>query len=103
MTTDLYSPLVAGELQLANRLVMAPMARRRAAPNGAPSEFAAQYYSQRASGGLIVTEGTAPSPQGKGSFGMPGMYDAAQIAGWRKVTSASTRPSLGATTRSARS
>lgn len=88
MTTDLYSPLVAGELQLANRLVMAPMARRRATPSGAPSEHAPLYYSQRASGGLVISEGTAPCAFGKGSFGMPGIYNDEQIAGWRKVTDA---------------
>ncbi len=88
MTIDLYSPLQAGELQLANRLVMAPMARRRAAANGAPSEHAPLYYSQRASGGLVITEGTAPCAFGKGSFGMPGVYTEEQIAAWRNVTDA---------------
>ena len=88
MSQHLFTPLQAGELSLSNRLVMAPMARRRAGPDGAPSEFAAQYYSQRASGGLIITEGTAPSAFGKGSFGMPGMYDTTHIDGWRKVTDA---------------
>ena len=88
MTIDLYSPLLAGELQLANRLVMAPMARRRAAANGVPSEHAPLYYSQRATGGLVITEGTAPCAFGKGSFGMPGVYNEEQIAGWQKVTEA---------------
>jgi N-ethylmaleimide reductase len=87
-TASLYSPLMAGDLQLANRLVMAPMARRRASPTGAPSEHAPLYYSQRASGGLVISEGTAPSGFGKGSFGMPGCYNDEQIAGWRKVTEA---------------
>ncbi|MSQ51033.1 MAG: alkene reductase [Betaproteobacteria bacterium] len=88
MTIDLYSPLLAGELRLANRLVMAPMARRRAAPSGVPSEHAPLYYSQRATGGLVISEGTAPSAFGKGSFGMPGVYNEEQMAGWRKVTDA---------------
>ncbi len=88
MTTNLYSPLIAGELHLANRLVMAPMARRRASPSGAPSEHAPLYYSQRGSGGLVISEGTAPCAFGKGSFGMPGIYNDEQIAGWRKVTDA---------------
>ncbi|MFM9968892.1 MAG: alkene reductase [Burkholderiales bacterium] len=84
----LFSPLRAGDVQLPNRLVMAPMARRRAAPSGVPSEHAPLYYAQRASGGLVITEGTAPAPFGKGSVGMPGIYNNEQIAAWRVVTDA---------------
>jgi len=88
MSELLFTPLEAGALHLTNRIVMAPMARRRANRDGTPSEHAPLYYSQRASAGLIVTEGTAPSAFGKGSAGMPGMYEASHIAGWRKVTDA---------------
>ena len=88
MTDELYQPLRAGDLQLANRLVMAPMARRRAGDSGVPSEHAPLYYAQRASAGLIVTEGTAPCAGGKGSLRMPAIFDASHVAGWRKVTDA---------------
>jgi N-ethylmaleimide reductase len=85
---ELFSSLRVGDLTLSNRLAMAPMARRRATKEGIPSEHAAEYYSQRASAGLIITEGTAPCAMGKGSGGMPGLYDPAQLAGWKKVTDA---------------
>jgi N-ethylmaleimide reductase len=88
MTDPLFSPLRAGALALANRLVMAPMARRRANEIGVPSEHAATYYAQRASAGLIITEGTGPSPGGKGSLRMPGIYRPEHVAGWRVVTDA---------------
>ena len=88
MTDELYTPLRAGDLHPANRFVMAPMARRRAADSGAPSEHAPLYYAQRAAAGLIVTEGTAPCAAGKGSLRMPAIFDAAHVAGWRKVTDA---------------
>ena len=84
----LFEPLQAGELALKNRVVMAPMARRRADEAGVPSEHAPEYYAQRAGAGLIVTEGTAPSPRGKGSLRMPALYSDAHVAGWRKVTDA---------------
>lgn len=84
----LFDPLNAGALSLPNRVVMAPMARRRASDDGVPSQHAATYYAQRASGGLIISEGTGPSPGGKGSLRMPALYDDDQIAGWREVTTA---------------
>ena len=76
MNNPLFDPLQAGELALANRIVMAPMARRRANDAGVPSELAATYYGQRAGAGLIITEGTAPSPGGKGSLRMPALATA---------------------------
>jgi N-ethylmaleimide reductase len=88
MTDPLYTPLQAGELLLANRFVMAPMARRRASDAGVPSEHAPLYYSQRACAGLVISEGTAPTALGKGSLRMPAIFNEAHIAGWRKVTDA---------------
>jgi len=85
---DLFTPLLAGEFALPNRIVMAPMARRRADEAGVLSELAPVYYSQRASAGLIITEGTAPSSQGHGSLRMPALYADAHVAGWRRVTQA---------------
>lgn len=88
MNNPLFDPLQAGELVFANRIVMAPMARRRANDAGVPSELAATYYGQRASAGLIITEGTASSPGGKGSLRMPALFAAEHIAGWRTITDA---------------
>ncbi len=85
---DLFTPLLAGEFALPNRIVMAPMARRRANDAGVPSELAPVYYSQRASAGLIITEGTASSAQGHGSLRMPAIYTDVHVAGWRRVTAA---------------
>ncbi len=88
MTEDLFIPLHAGDLQLANRIAMAPMARRRASDGGIPSEHAPLYYSQRSAAGLIISEGTAPCALGKGSLRMPAIFDESHVAGWRKVTDA---------------
>jgi N-ethylmaleimide reductase len=85
---DVFSPYRLGELQLPNRLVMAPMTRNRAAPDGVPGPLASAYYAQRASAGLIITEGSQISPQGQGYPGTPGIYSPAQIAGWKIVTDA---------------
>jgi N-ethylmaleimide reductase len=87
-TLDVFSPYRLGELQLPNRLVMAPMTRNRATPGGVPSPLAPTYYAQRASAGLIVTEATQISQQGQGYAGTPGIYSPAQIAGWKFVTDA---------------
>jgi N-ethylmaleimide reductase len=79
----------AGALRLHNRVVMAPMTRNRADnPGLAPTELHVQYYSQRASAGLIITEGTVVSPRATGYVNVPGIYSEAQIEGWRKVTKA---------------
>ena len=83
----LYSPAKLGPLTLQNHLVMAPMTRNRATGN-VPNELNAEYYGQRASAGLIVTEGTSPSPNGLGYPRIPGIFSAAQVEGWRKVATA---------------
>ncbi|WP_437942921.1 alkene reductase [Sorangium sp. So ce341] len=82
------SPLTLGRIELANRLVMAPMTRARARDDGSPGELAAEYYAQRASVGLIITEGTQPSDDGQGYPATPGIYTDAHVHGWRKVTDA---------------
>ncbi len=91
--SHLFSKTSLGPLTLQNRLVMAPMTRNRAIGN-VPNELMAQYYAQRGSAGLIVTEGTSPSPNGLGYPRIPGIFSAPQVAGWKLVTDA-VRP-LGA-------
>lgn len=87
--TDLFTPFTLGAVPLPNRIVMAPMTRSRAAqPGNVPTDLMAEYYAQRASAGLIVTEATQISPQGQGYSFTPGIHSADQIAGWRKVTDA---------------
>jgi N-ethylmaleimide reductase len=81
----LYSKYTLGLLTLQNRLVMSPMTRNRAIGN-IPSDLMARYYTQRASAGLIITEGTSPSPNGLGYPRIPGIFSTAQIEGWKKVT-----------------
>jgi N-ethylmaleimide reductase len=83
-----FTPVRVGRYTLPNRLVMAPMTRSRANFDGTPGELAAEYYAQRASVGLIVTEGTQPSDDGQGYLATPGIYSPAHIAGWKKVTAA---------------
>ena len=77
-----------GPLALPNRVVMAPMTRNRAGAGNVPTALAAEYYAQRASAGLIVTEATQVSPQGVGYPGTPGIHTDAQVEGWRRVTDA---------------
>jgi N-ethylmaleimide reductase len=84
----LFSPFWLGRLRLPNRIVMAPLTRARADQHGVPSELAAEYYAQRAGAGVIITEATAVSRQGTGYGNWPGLHNAAQEAGWRKVTDA---------------
>ena len=86
--TDIFSPVRLGALELANRIVMAPMTRDRAGPLDEPTDIMVDYYRQRASAGLIVTEGTQPCPAGKGYWRTPGIHSEVQIAGWRKVADA---------------
>jgi len=89
MTTSLFSPFPLGDLTLPNRIVMAPLTRNRARPDGdVPHALNVTYYAQRASAGLIITEATQISPEGKGYIQTPGIYSAAQVAGWRAVTDA---------------
>ncbi|MGF6776650.1 alkene reductase [Paraburkholderia sp. GAS334] len=85
----LYENIRIGRHTLRNRLVMAPMTRSRADDtSGTPSSLAVQYYAQRADAGLIITEGTFPSPMGKGYVRTPGIHSAAQIEAWKRVTDA---------------
>lgn len=87
-TTDLFSPVTLGTIEAANRIVMAPMTRSRAGEDGVPKDMHVAYYRQRASAGLLITEGTNISPQGRGYAGTPGIWNDAQVAGWKKVTEA---------------
>jgi N-ethylmaleimide reductase len=84
---DLFTPITIGSIQLNNRMVMAPMTRARS-PDNVPTELMAEYYEQRASAGLIITEGSQISPQGVGYPATPGIYTAEQVAAWRRVTDA---------------
>ncbi len=82
----LFTPTNLGRISLANRVVMAPMTRSRAEVDDCVSQLHVDYYSQRASAGLIITEGTHPSVNGKGYCRTPGIYNQAQIEAWREVT-----------------
>ena len=86
--SDLFQPVRLGPYRLANRIVMAPLTRSRASEDGVPSSLMAEYYGQRASAGLIIAEGTNISPEGRGYALTPGIYDDAQVEGWRQVTEA---------------
>jgi len=86
MTHPIFQPARVGPICLQNRLVMSPMTRSRAGEHGAPTELAATYYEQRATAGLIITEGTSPSPNGQGYARIPGLWNEAQVAGWSQVT-----------------
>jgi len=87
--SELFSPVQLGGLTLPNRIVMAPMTRARSTqPGDVPNAMNAAYYAQRASAGLIVTEATQISPQGKGYSFTPGIHSEAQVQGWRLVTDA---------------
>lgn len=86
--SDLFSPVQLGRLRLANRVVMAPMTRSRATADGVPTDCMVDYYRQRASAGLIVSEGIYPSEAGKGYCRTPGLVRAEHAAAWRKVTDA---------------
>ena len=84
----LFDPIKIRGLSLANRTVMSPMTRSRAVEDNTPNALMAEYYGQRAGAGLIVTEGTSPSPNGLGYPRIPGLFNAAHVAGWRLVTDA---------------
>lgn len=86
--TTLFDSFVLGRITLPNRLVMNPMTRSRADVDGRVSELTATYYAQRASAGLLVTEGIAPSPNGKGYARIPGLWSAEQVERWSRVTKA---------------
>ncbi len=85
---DLLNPARLGALELPNRVVMAPLTRNRAGAHGVPQDINTAYYAQRASAGLIITEGSPVSPQGVGYPGTPGIFTDDQAAGWRRVTDA---------------
>jgi N-ethylmaleimide reductase len=84
----LFDPFSLRSLPLANRAVMNPMTRSRAVQAATPNTLMATYYQQRASAGLIITEGTSPSPNGLGYARIPGLYNAQQVQGWKLVTDA---------------
>ncbi|MFE5124194.1 alkene reductase [Streptomyces sp. NPDC056669] len=83
--TDLFAPVTVGKWTLNNRIVMAPMTRNRATPDGVPTSLMATYYTQRATAGLIVTEGVQPSAVGQGYMNSPGLHTSEQIEAWRTV------------------
>ena len=85
---DLFSPIALGDLKLANRVVMAPLTRLRAGASGVPGDLIVEHYRQRASLGLIITEGTWPNRQSQGYPGQPGIVTDEQIEGWRRVADA---------------
>ena len=87
-SSDLFDPVQLGSLRLANRIVMAPLTRSRASAEGVPQPLMAQNYAQRATAGLIIAEGTNISAQARGYAFTPGLYNDAQVAGWRPVTHA---------------
>ncbi len=87
MSNTLFTPVELGGLHLKNRIVMAPMTRSRAIGN-VPNDMMATYYAMRAEAGLIISEGVAPSASGLGYARIPGIFSAAQVQGWRKVTDA---------------
>jgi N-ethylmaleimide reductase len=86
--TTLFDPVHFGSIAAANRIVMAPLTRDRAGPHQVPTPLMATYYAQRASAGLIVSEGTQISAEGQGYLDTPGIYSPEQVAGWKRVTDA---------------
>ena len=82
----LFSPVRIGAVDVTNRIFLAPLTRNRATPDGVPGPFLAEYYAQRASGGLLITEATQISPMGKGYINTPGIHSDAQIARWKEIT-----------------
>ncbi len=88
MTTDLFSPITVGGIELKNRIIMAPLTRNRAAEGNVTTPLHVEYYRQRASAGLIITEATQVSPQGIGYPATPGIHSAEQVTAWRHVTDA---------------
>ncbi|NID09845.1 alkene reductase [Fibrivirga algicola] len=88
MSTKLFAPATLGTITLKNRVVMAPMTRNRATAGHDVTPIMATYYAQRASAGLIITEGIAPSANGNGYARVPGLYTPSQVEGWQAITSA---------------
>lgn len=85
---SIFDPIHIHSLILKNRIAMAPMTRSRCKPDHTPTDIMAEYYAQRATAGLIITEGTSPSADGDGYPRTPGIYNQAQIAAWTKITQA---------------
>jgi N-ethylmaleimide reductase len=85
---DLFSPVILGDLELANRVAMAPLTRMRSGDSGVPGDLVVEHYAQRASIGLIVTEGTYPNSESQAFVGQPGIVTDEQVAGWRRVAEA---------------
>lgn len=86
--TSLFDPIQIGDLELPNRIVMAPLTRNRAVAGLKPGPLQVEYYQQRAGAGLIITEATQISPMGQGYLNTPGIYSTEQVAAWRQVTDA---------------
>lgn len=84
----LFTPLPIGSLTIPNRIILAPLTRTRADAGHMPNDLMAEYYSQRASGGLLITECTMVAPNTSAFINEPGIYNDAQIAAWKKVTAA---------------
>jgi N-ethylmaleimide reductase len=84
----LFTPFTLGDLKLPNRILMAPLTRCRTGLDRVPNDIMVEYYRQRATAGLIITEATIVSPQGAGYVNTPGIYNAAQVRGWQRVTDA---------------
>jgi len=87
MSKKLFQPFTLGDIELKNRVVMAPLTRSRAI-NNVPNDLMKTYYSNRAGAGLIITEGTSPSPNGLGYPRIPGMFSSEQMDGWKMITDA---------------
>ncbi|MGY1839259.1 MULTISPECIES: alkene reductase [unclassified Modestobacter] len=85
---SLFSPVTLGDLELANRVVMAPLTRMRAGASGVPNDLLVEHYAQRASLGLIITEGTYPRHESQAFVGQPGIVTDEQVEGWRRVAEA---------------
>jgi N-ethylmaleimide reductase len=85
---DLFSPVTLGDLELANRVVMAPLTRMRAGASGVPNDLVVEHYEQRAGLGLIITEGTYPNHESQAFVGQPGIVTDEQVEGWRRVADA---------------
>src|SRR5919199_901134 len=86
--SKLFDPMTLGSIELPNRIIMAPLTRARAGRNGVPNALMAAYYAQRASAGLIISEATGISREGLGWPDAPGLWNNAQVEGWKLVTSA---------------
>ncbi|MDZ3832128.1 MAG: alkene reductase [Sphingopyxis sp.] len=88
MTVSLFDPISLGAIEAPNRIIMAPLTRGRAGPGFVPNELAVEYYRQRASAGLIISEATGISQEGLGWPNAPGLWTEAQVEGWKPVTDA---------------